>query len=204
MNSIPLLRDPARFNAEVIREHDPPILFIHDFLSPEECDILIAKSQKVGFFKSEVVLDGKRELSSIRTSETGNKFNPKRVVKFLYKRLEKMTNRKSGNLEFQFTRYHKDQFYKTHHDSDSNFVKTNGYKRLFTFFVYLNDMDQTDGVNGHTAFPHIQVTSEPIKGKAAFWCNFNDDGTECHNSGHMGSPIISSEIKYGLNIWIKD
>ena len=78
-------------------------------------------------------------------------------------------------------------------------------KRICSYFVYLNTLDENMG--GQTEFPLINIKMRPVAGMAVLWANVNPEMTqECDNLLiHRAHPVIGENtIKYGMNIWVKE
>ncbi len=105
---------------------------------------------------------------------------------------------------FQVLHYDEGEQFEAHVDSFSHgseyarWEQTRGGERLFTFIVYLNEVDE----GGETEFPRQQVTVTPAPGRAGFWCN-HVGGEEYHNSLHTAHPVKQGE-KWALVIWIRE
>ena len=71
-----------------------------------------------------------------------------------------MTGIPANNYEsFQILQYQAGQFYKRHHDSSNgNNDKATGY-RIFTFFLYLNDVNE----GGRTRLTDLDILISPKK-----------------------------------------
>lgn len=77
-------------------------------------------------------------------------------------------------------------------------------KRICSYFVYLNTLDENMG--GETEFPLIELKVRPVAGMALLWCNVNPQMTdECDSLLiHRACPVIGqNSVKYGINIWVK-
>jgi len=184
----------------------PKIIEIQNFLSPEECDHLIQLAEnRQCFQRSEVQADTAME-HDMRTSwscvlDRGED----EVVKRIENRAASFTSRPYTHVEpLQVVRYQPGQFFKGHYDffppgfPGTETATLRGGQRHYTFFVYLNDVQG----GGYTHFPKVPLRVSPTKGKAAFWSNLQPDGTVDYSTYHAGEPP-HSEVKYGLNIWIR-
>ena len=94
-----------------------------------------------------------------------------------------MTGLFEGNSEhYQVLRYKPpDQFYKSHSDFIANQIEQNCGPRLFTFFLYLQDVKS--GMGGETFFPNAQSLAEP-------------DRKPCTNGQH--GITFAEEVDCGL------
>lgn len=198
---------------------DPPLTFkvltekpriteIGNFLSSEECDHLIQLAENRQCFKRSGVHDGTHggTQDDSRTSwscilDQGED----EVVKRIEDRVASLSSMPRIHIEpFQIVRYQPGQFFKGHYDFyppgglGTEMAIAHRGQRLYTFFVYLNDVP---GGGGHTHFPKVPIRVSPNKGNAVFWSNLHPDGTVDYSTYHEGEPP-KSDVKYGLNIWI--
>ena len=99
---------------------------------------------------------------------------------------------------FQVLRYETGQFYRTHHDQNTDPDSLAG-ARLFTFFIYLHT---TDG-GGHTHFPRLNLTIAPIKGSALLWPNVKDEDLRATDmrTEHEAQPPTEG-LKLSANLWL--
>ncbi len=184
---------------------NPHILQIENFLSSDECGHLIdlAKSR----YKRSTVQSLEPTEDVNRTSFTSNLLRSQTpTVSMIEQRATNFTLLPLTNIEpLQIVRYEPGQFYRAHYDffepSDPQNAKplARGGQRMFTFFVYLNDID--DG-SGCTRFPRLDLKVNPQEGKAIFWRNVNGEGEVDMKTFHGGEPP-DKHVKYGLNIWIR-
>ena len=112
--------------------------------------------------------------------------------------------------EWQVLRYRPGQEYKPHYDACSattdeyydcikSEIKQKWGKRVYTFFIYLNDVE--DG--GETYFTKLNKMYKPKQGNAIFWSNLTDDQKHAHPySEHAGMPVKTGE-KWAINVWIR-
>lgn len=81
-------------------------------------------------------------------------------------------------------------------DCDYSEHMKRGGQRVFTVFVYLN---QVEG-GGTTSFPNLKVSMKPVEGRAVFWSNQRaSDGQMDPRMLHSGDPVTSGE-KFGMNM----
>lgn len=195
--------------------NDPPIIVFDKFAYDEETDSLIdyARGKYIRSTGLEVKADGTYASieTSIRTSSNtwcqslecmNNIF-----VKNLTDRVSRITNIPSQNFEYaQLLYYHscnneKDtncSFYKKHHDYISGDRNKNQGVRVFTCFVYLNDVEE----GGLTVF-ESGISVRPKKGRAILWPSVkNDDPHEMDiRTNHEAKPVLKGE-KMAANFWI--
>ena len=101
----------------------------------------------------------------------------------------------------QVVRYQKGEEFKPHLDAytDDQKKEMSGSQRVMTFFIYLNDVKQSDG--GETEFPKLSLKVKPKKNSAVFWVNLDKDGKNDERMLHAGLPPKSGE-KWGANLWV--
>ena len=125
--------------------------------------------------------------------------------------LAKLVNIPVENQEdWQVLRYEPGQEYTPHFDACSEETKTfkdciknekeiGWGKRVYTFFIYLNDVEE----GGETHFPHLNKSFKPKKGTAILWNNLTDDQSKAHPySKHAGMPVKKG-VKWAINVWIR-
>lgn len=121
----------------------------------------------------------------------------------------------------QLVRYLPGQFFGVHHDMGDLDEDTKQValphknvlvkRRLVTIFCYLNDLPVEAG--GCTYFPECSnLKVKPKKGRAVVFCNVTKEGLPDPRTVHAGDPVVSSgheskkgessNVKYGLNIWV--
>lgn len=152
---------------------DPPIIRFENFLSDEECEAVkdagephLEPSTGTGALK-----DGRFERTKIQGRTSYNawcmgacKNNP--TMKIIDARIANVTGFSYQNMEYyQILRYNEAQEYQGHSDwIDLQAGQPSG-PRLFTFFLYMNDV--AEGGGGATWFPQATVndstTGEPVE-----------------------------------------
>jgi hypothetical protein len=200
--------------------NDPPVVLFHAFLSDAEADAFIGhgkgkytESRGVGFSADGKMTDVKTEIRTSRHTwcqERSCLNDP--LVQAVQQRVSDVTQTPVANAEFaQLVYYHacpseRDPscaFYKRHSDYiDGDRHRVQGV-RIFTMFMYLNDLPE--GAGGGTKFTDLKppVTFKPEKGKAVLWPSVladapNNIDTRTH---HEALPVLLGE-KYGANFWI--
>ncbi|WIA30952.1 hypothetical protein OEZ86_001000 [Tetradesmus obliquus] len=193
------------------------IFLFRGFLSPEECDHIIALSdpqlQRSGVVNTE---SGGSDISDIRTSsgvflERGQDD----VVKAIEQRIAAWTLLPVGNGEgLQVLRYHKSQKYDAHWDYFFHKEGTaNGGNRAATVLSYLSDVEE----GGETVFPNIpapggenvgfsecarkHLAVRPRKGDAVLFHSIAPHGALEKKSLHAACPVIKG-VKYSMAKWI--
>ena len=142
-------------------------------------------------------------LSPVRTStqcwcDTSNGCMGADAVRTLTERMLNISMVPYNNAEyFQVLKYEKGQFYKVHHDQQSAHWTPQGV-RLYTFFVYLSDVE----AGGGTRFTDIGVTVKPKLGRAILWPSVygSDLTTSDKRTNHEALPVEKG-VKYAANLW---
>ena len=193
---------------EVVSD-EPRIMLVHNFMSPAECDEMVALSEAKGMSQSTVQGRVVNEISKDRTSHTTTFLRAQTdLIARIEQRAAVLAGLPLANFEpLQVCRYKPGQQYRPHYDffvpgmrGTPEALKRGG-QRLVTLFVYLNDLDPKE-TSGHTDFPKLDLKIAPRKGTAAFWLNVKPDGTEDLRMLHAGTPPQLS-VKYGMNIWAR-
>ena len=102
---------------------------------------------------------------------------------------------------FQVLRYEVGQYYIRHHDYIHGHLDLPIGPRLYTFFIYLNDVEQ----GGGTKFPDINggVIIEPKMGRVAIWPSItNDDPFKKEMRTDHEALSVQKGVKYGANMWL--
>ena len=187
----------------------PPINYYNNIFTDKECQqiIDIAKSQL-----TRSTLGTKNNTGDQRTSYQAW-LNRTRLpcLERCSNQIAKITKLPVENQEdWQVLRYEPGQEYTPHFDAcqeeDKDFKsciqdeKDRGWgKRVYTFFIYLNDVD--DG--GETYFPLLNKKFKPKKGTAILWNNLTNDQLSAHPySKHSGMPVKKG-TKWAINVWVR-
>ena len=196
--------------ASIKKEGFPPIRIFENVFSQKECKKII-KLATPNLKRS--TMGAAKEVGTQRTSST-TWLNTNKLPCLM--RVSKMVEELTGmpmncQEDWQFLKYEPGQEYKPHYDACS--PTTADYKaclqeeanrgwgkRVFTFFIYLNDVEE----GGHTRFPKLDVNIYPKRGKAALWHNLIADRSLAHPlAEHAGTPPKKGE-KYAINVWIRE
>ncbi len=182
---------------------------VHNFVSTEECEEILAYSWQ-NLEKSNVISsDGKGQKHDGRTgSNTWLQHNTSPLIEDVAKRISQMVRMPLENAEpFQIVHYGEGQKYDYHYDSfhesdeayNEDYVKTGG-QRLVTVLGYLRDVPQ----GGETGFCHHGLSVQPKAGTVVVWYNVNKETNERNEfSQHAGLPVILGE-KYAFNLWFRE
>ena len=115
------------------------------------------------------------QVSAVRTSETSWCNVPfcegDPVIKSVRHRVANVTGVPISHGEHvQVLRYEPGQFYREHHDQNA-LVRSPWGPRLFTFFLYLSDVEE----GGETRFTKLNISVKPRKGSAILWPSVHSD-----------------------------
>lgn len=164
------------------------IFVIPNFLTAEECDELIVRSEAIGYEEAKVNIDGaQKTMKSVRDNE--RVLFADMVYAFqLWKKLKAYIRPVIGNSYaiglnelFRFYRYTPGQRFKMHRDG--SYVRNDTEFSYYTFMIYLND----DYEGGQTKFQSGEYV-DPQKGSALIFQ---------HNLMHEGAAVKSG-TKYVL------
>jgi len=190
----------------------PPIRMFEHVLTPEECKEIIQLGEPR--LERSLLDDGVNgKTGSARTSsQAWIKPTELSCLEKLSHYVSKITGLPVQNQEeWQLLRYYPGQEYKHHYDAASpntedyeamreNDRKRGWGQRVYTFFIYLNDVPE----GGETDFPRIGVRVQPIGGTAILWENLTKDRKERHIlSEHAGMPVKKG-VKWAINVWIRE
>lgn len=191
-------RKKSHDKSPMIKDHHVKsynVIEIPDFLTHEECDLLIQISKTVGLEKS-LTVDGLN--LKHRTSDTVWLKDNDDIVQQISKKVSVLTNTPITHQELiQVVHYNTGGKFKPHYDADN--TSSNGTSdRLSTFLIYLNDGYK----GGDTTFPVINKSIVPKKGKAIYFYNLDKKNNKLiYEALHQGSPVTEGE-KWIANKWI--
>ena len=192
----------------------PWVATLADFVTEEDGrNILATVSSQFARSTDQGSVDKYGEQSKIvsksRTSEnawcTGHCESHPSTVEVM-SRIEKVTGIPTENYEsFQVLRYQLGQEYRAHHDMSRTDNRLACGPRVYTFFLYLSDVEE----GGETEFPLIKRPSgttikvKPTRGTALVWPSVkNDDPTaQDPRTRHAALPVIKG-TKFAANAWI--
>ena len=131
------------------------------------------------------------------------------VVQRITARIEAVTGVPRNNSEpIQFLRYlacpdanasHPDcQFYKRHSDWVPEMLQTQPGPRVYTFFLYLSDVEEGGGTLFDAGF-----TVQPAAGRAVLWPSVRNEEpfVQEERTHHEALPVLRG-VKYAANYWI--
>jgi len=202
-----ILKNYPEYTPKFLNE-DPYIIELDNFLTDAEIKVLrdtmdyrwtqsvdAGKMGKNGKFET---LKGSGRTSSTIWCTAKCYHRPE--IEGLMARIDELIGVPAGNFEYpQLLRYYKTQHYNPHHDYIFGHNDLPIGARIFTFFMYLSDVEE----GGETHFPQLGVKVKPVRGKTILWANVrNDDPTKKDfRTGHAALPVTKGE-KYSINLWI--
>lgn len=147
--------------------NDPPVFVVDNFLTREECALLI-QGGAPGLGRS-IVVDGQAGKSPAPSRTSESCYLLKEHVPWLHERAARLTLKAAVTHEPpQIARYLETQFYMPHFDAfdittgpGAECVRTGG-QRVCTVLIYLNDVAS----GGGTFFPKISLRVLPRMGSA--------------------------------------
>ena len=185
------------------------IAVVHDFISQEECEEILAYSWQNMERSTVASKDGKGQKHDKRTgSNTWLQHDASPIIKGVADRISQMVRMPLKNAEpFQVVYYKENEEYDYHWDSfdESDDVATeeytkNGGQRLITVLGYLRDVPK----GGETGFNHLGVNIQPRRGSVIVWWNVEPNTTKREiKSQHAGLPVLEGE-KYAFNLWFRE
>ncbi|MGG7439800.1 2OG-Fe(II) oxygenase [Chryseobacterium arthrosphaerae] len=170
------------------KELHPQIFLIKDFLSHEECDQYIHRSEEQQFEEAKISVYGRQLMNKgIRNNDRLMMFD-EIIAEGLFKRAaEFLAQEQDGynilnfNEMLRVYRYAPGQQFKMHRDG--SYIRNEKEKSFYTFMIYLND----DFEGGETEFENL-LTVTPEKGMALIFY---------HPLRHEGKALVSG-LKYVL------
>jgi prolyl 4-hydroxylase len=95
--------------------------------------------------------------------------------------------------------YDPGQYYVKHHDYIPGHLSMPCGPRLFTFFLYLSDVEE----GGETSFPDLGFEVKPKAGRALFWPSVRNEEPfrKDPRTMHEAKPVIRGE-KLAANAWL--
>lgn len=217
-------REPDTWLEPLVLETDARVFYVHNLLTPEECDHIIARAEPL--LQRSTVVDGKGGgvVDSIRNS-AGTFLNRRSdpVISKLNDRLSLLTQMPVSHQEdLQVLRYEPGQHYYPHTDwfsTSREKAVENGMQRWATILTYLNSYGE-DYTGGETILPmfpegkHQQnwtgvssctlgkLAVRPKKGDAVYFRSMNEAGLELTSSTHGSCDVISG-VKFSAPTWVR-
>lgn len=191
---------------------DPTIITIPSFLTEEECDNIISRSNKFNTGSVATNRNNNRkdvENTSVRDCQVAW-IDPKRSL-FAKTLRERVANIFSVSPEtgekIQLAKYATGGFFVPHFDSfDENLMKVYGNvggfgptgQRIYTAIIYLNTC-----VGGSTIFPEVGVEIPPEKGKLLLFDLIDKNNRVLPTHLHEGSKVLEGE-KWICTLWFRE
>jgi len=164
------------------------IYVVDDFLSHEECDRLIAKSEKMGYKAAKVNLRGRQVLMTTVRNNLRVMFKDEAYAAALWEKIKAHVPAQMGynhafglNEMLRFYKYEIGHRFKMHRDGSYRRNETEASQ--YSFLIYLND----DFRGGETVF-WSGTTIRPKKGSALLFL---------HGLRHEGA-LLTNGTKYVL------
>ncbi|HEX8528240.1 prolyl hydroxylase family protein [Allosphingosinicella sp.] len=182
---------------------DADLYVVRDFLTPDECDGLIAqidaRSQPSGVLADEPD-------PTYRTSYSANMDPHDPLVQSIEDKLWRLMGiqREHGET-IQGQRYAVGQEFKPHHDFFHTTQRywldeqRTGGQRTWTAMMFLNDPE----AGGQTYFPEIDVRITPRQGNLFTWNNMDAEGEPNRLTLHQGMPVLAG-FKYIITKWYRE
>lgn len=191
-----------------IRDINPKIIFIRDFLSDGEAAHLIALAEP-NLAHSRVV-DAETEEPVVHSGRTSRGTFLQRgldpTLSAIEKRIAELTNTPVQNGEsMQILHYEVGGEYKPHFDTFDEATEggrsclARGGQRLFTVILYLNTPEE----GGETIFPDLDLKVEAELGSALFFESCDSTGQPHPLSLHGGAPVTKGE-KWIATKWLRE
>ncbi len=185
----------------------PRLMLFGNLLSAEECDELIAASER-RLQRSTVVnpQTGVYDVHPDRTSR-GTHFERGEtpLIARLERRIAELTGCPAENGEpIQILHYTAGAEYKPHHDyfdpaqPGNDRVLAMGGQRIATLVMYLNDV----AAGGATTFPSLGLEVRPRRGSAVYFAYCDAGGRTDARLLHGGAPVQSGE-KWIATKWLR-
>lgn len=171
---------------------------VPQFLTDEECDMVLREAEAKGFKESNVYSGPGQETSDLATRRSENTWLPaaeSHIDRLISTTVAHVTGLPVDHMEaLQVIRYPTGGYFKPHFDpgSDGEIVD-----RALTVLIYLND----DFEGGGTTFPEIGVTVRPERGKAVLFWSLDDQGRILPKALHGGDPVTCG-TKLACNKWV--
>ncbi|GAB4213741.1 MAG: 2OG-Fe(II) oxygenase [Rhodoferax sp.] len=185
----------------------PVVALVDDFLSPQECEALMAQSRRK--LKRSAIVDpatGRDAVIEARSSEgTHFALAEDAFIARIDARIAALMNWPQENGEgIQILRYGVGGEYRAHwdyfapDDPGSAVHLAHGGQRVSTLVMYLNDVAE----GGGTHFPDLGLTITPKQGAALYFEYCDAQGRLEPRSLHAGLPVLAGE-KWIATKWMR-
>ena len=187
-----------KLKLNVVEKNQMQLYSIDDFLSPTECEQIVALSQPRFEYST---TEGYLEDLGFRTSKTCHLYkldNP--FIKSIEDKIAKcMGIRLPYSEDIQVQKYEIQEEYKAHRDYFNLTDVSKGGQRTWTFMVYLTEVAK----GGGTKFVDLDVTISPKLGRAVIWNNLHINGEPNRSTVHQGLPVEEG-TKIIITKWFRD
>ncbi len=192
------LRDFPQYSPLALSEA-PYVLQFENLIDEGEAADLIARC--ANRFERSMAGD---QVSPVRTSaqcwcDDNNGCTAHPTVVAVTERMMNITRLPLNNAEYmQILQYQPGQFYKQHHDQQTGHWTPQGV-RLYTFFVYLSDVE----AGGGTKFHRLGLEVKPKRGRAILWPSvYEDDFLKADMRTEHEALPVEAGVKYAANLWL--
>lgn len=191
-------KDDDNRKLEVV--HKKPLVFtIDNFLTKEECELVINKA-KDKMTRAQVGTGDDARISPIRTgSAYFLKYLDDPDLFQVFKKISLILNKPGRNFDqfFQVISYEIGEEYKAHLDPSPERNKLEGIRhRKFTSLFYLTDVEE----GGETEFTKLKIKVKPALGRMIYFENYDKEGKINDDSMHRSVPVKKGE-KWAFNLW---
>jgi prolyl 4-hydroxylase len=190
--------------AKKVNSNKVHLYLLDDFLTPDECNKVIARIQKQ-CRPSTITIPSEGD-TEFRTSQTCDLSNaPDKFIMDLDRRIADYMGYEEERAEgIQGQYYQVGNQFKTHTDyfqpnseEFEHYASAQG-QRTWTFMIYLNDVTK----GGQTEFTELGLAFTPKQGQAVIWNSLDPKGKVNSNTLHWAKPIIKGE-KFVITKWFR-
>lgn len=178
------------------------IFAVGDFLTPRECERMIAMIDKTA--KPSSIYNSEYS-SNFRTSYSGNVDPYDPLVRRITRRIDDLLGIEPALGEtVQGQRYLPGQEFKPHFDwfnTETDYwqrEKRRGGQRSWTAMAFLNEVEG----GGTTDFTKVGISIEPKPGALLIWNNADLEGVPNEWTMHAGTPVTAG-VKYVITKWYR-
>ena len=197
-----LSRTPNAFRLPV---QEADMYVVRDFLSPEDCEGLIALID-ANRQPSGILSDTPEADRGFRTSESSNFDRTIPLVATVESKINALLGLQPEHGETsQGQRYAVGQEFKAHHDffyTDQGYYRNEaatGGQRTWTAMIFLNEPES----GGQTFFPEVNLRITPRTGNLFTWNNMDKAGAPNRFTLHQGCPVTAG-VKYIITKWYRE
>ena len=190
------------------RVSKPDVVRVDNFLSHDECDLLVEQSRSQ--LVPSTVVNYENNFGKVHEARTSEgmcfKRNETDLISAIEYRIAALINLPVSHGEgIQILHYKVGAEYQPHYDyfppdnPGARIYTDVGGQRVCSFIMYLNDVE--DG--GHTVLPKINLSVLPKKGSALYFSYLNSKGQVDSQTFHGGAPVIKGE-KWIATKWVRE